>query len=51
LREVAERTGLIDHLANVIEDSRHPGYITHSLRDLLAQRIFQIVLLQRQVEF
>jgi len=42
LREVAERTGLFDRLANVIEDSRHPGYITHSLRDLLAQRIFQI---------
>ena len=28
LREVAERTGLIDRLAHAIEDSRHPGYIT-----------------------
>jgi hypothetical protein len=42
LREVAKRTGLIDRLVDVIDDSRHPSYITHSLRDLLAQRIFQI---------
>jgi hypothetical protein len=42
LREVAERTGLIDRLVNAIHDSRHPSYITHSLRDLLTQRIFQI---------
>ena len=42
LREVAERTKLVDYLVNAIRDSRHPGYITHSLRDLLTQRLFQI---------
>jgi hypothetical protein len=42
LREVAERTGLIDHLVNAIHDSRHPSYTSHSLRVLLAQRLFQI---------
>lgn len=42
LREVAERTGLADRLVNAIRDSRHPSYITHTLRDLLTQRIFQI---------
>lgn len=42
LREVAERTGLADRLVEAIRDSRHPSYITHSLRDLLTQRIFQI---------
>ncbi|MHB9030027.1 MAG: transposase [Candidatus Latescibacterota bacterium] len=42
LREVADRIGLADHLVRAIHDSRHPGYITHSLRDLLLQHIFQI---------
>jgi hypothetical protein len=42
LREVAERTRLADRLVEAIRDSRHPRYITHSLRDLLIQRIFQI---------
>lgn len=42
LREVADRIGLADHLIGAIHDSRHPSYITHSLRDLLLQRIFQI---------
>jgi hypothetical protein len=42
LREVAERTGLIDRLVNAIHDSLHPCYTSHSLRDLLTQRLFQI---------
>jgi hypothetical protein len=32
----------MDRLAGAIGDSRHPSYITHPLRDLLAQRVFQI---------
>ncbi len=42
LREVADRIGLVDFLVRAIHDSRHPSYITHSLRDLILQRIFQI---------
>jgi hypothetical protein len=42
LREVAERTGLADRLVQAIHDTRHPSYITHSLSDLLTQRILQI---------
>ena len=42
LGAVAERIGLADRLIQAIRDSRHPSYITHSLKDLLLQRIFQI---------
>ncbi len=42
LREVESRTNIISTLASCIEDQRHPGYITHTIEDLLRQRIFQI---------
>lgn len=42
LAAVDRRIGLIDRLTGAIEDSRHPSYITHSMRDLLTQRVFQI---------
>lgn len=42
LATVDRRIGLIDRLTGAIADSRHPGYITHPLRDLLSQRVFQI---------
>lgn len=38
------RIGLIDRLTTAITDFRHTGYIKHTLRDLLTQRIFQIAL-------
>ena len=34
--------GLTIDLANAFSDQRHPAYINHNLRDLMAQRIFQI---------
>jgi hypothetical protein len=34
--------GLTARLAAAIHDTRHPSYIDHPLRDLLAQRIYQI---------
>ena len=37
------RIGLIDRLNRAIVDSRHAGYVTHPMRDLLTQRVFQIV--------
>ena len=42
LAAVDRRIGLIDRLAAAINDSRDPRYITHTLRDLLTQRVFQI---------
>ena len=38
------RIGLIDRLSSAIIDKRHPSYITHSMRDLLTQRVFQMAL-------
>jgi len=43
LRELADRMGIIDRLAEVIPDTRHPGYIRHDIQTLLSQRILQIV--------
>jgi hypothetical protein len=42
LAAVDRRIGLMDRLAAAINDSRDPRYITHTLRELLAQRVFQI---------
>lgn len=42
LAAVDRRIGLIDRLTEAVSDSRHPSYITHSMRDLLTQRVFQI---------
>lgn len=42
LGAVDRRIGLIDRLTAAIADSRDTRYITHPLRDLLTQRVFQI---------
>ena len=42
LRGIDRQIGLTERLAAAIHDHRHPSYIDHSLRDLLAQRIYQI---------
>ncbi|MCP4252547.1 MAG: hypothetical protein GY775_03885 [Candidatus Scalindua sp.] len=42
LREVDSHTQIIAKLSSCIKDWRHPSYITHSLEDLLRQRVFQI---------
>src|SRR5215467_4733605 len=42
LRGVDRQIGLTERLAAAIHDKRHPSYIDHPLRDLLAQRIYQI---------
>ena len=42
LRGVDQQIGLTERLAAAIHDKRHPSYIDHPLRDLLAQRIYQI---------
>src|SRR5512132_204095 len=42
LRGIDRQIGLTERLAAAVQDKRHPSYIDHTLRDLLAQRIYQI---------
>src|SRR5262249_7300177 len=41
-RGIDRQIGLTERLAAAIHDKRHPSYIDHPLRDLLAQRIYQL---------
>jgi hypothetical protein len=42
LRGIDRQIGLTERLAAAIQDKRHPSYIDHPLRALLAQRIYQL---------
>jgi hypothetical protein len=42
LREADQQLGLVDALNAAIPDPRHPSFITHPQRSLLAQRLFAI---------
>jgi hypothetical protein len=42
LRGIDRQIGLTARLAAAMRDKRHPSYIDHPLRDLLAQRVYQI---------
>jgi Transposase DDE domain group 1 len=42
VRGIDRQIGLTKRLAAAIHDKRHPSYIDHPLRDLLAQRIYQL---------
>ena len=42
LNEVDNQIGLISNLTSCINDTRHQGYITHSIESMLRQRIMQI---------
>jgi hypothetical protein len=42
LKGVDRQIGLTERLCAAIVDTRHPGYITHTIHDLLKQRIYQI---------
>jgi len=44
LRELAESTGLFDALNAAIPDPRHPVFITHDQRSMIAQRVIAIAL-------
>ena len=43
VREIDRKIGVIDSLVCALWDRRHTSYVSHSLEDLLRQRIFQIV--------
>jgi Transposase DDE domain group 1 len=42
LRGIDRQIGLTARLAAALHDKRHPSYIDHPRRDLLAQRVYQI---------
>jgi len=42
LRGIDRQIGLTERLADAFDDKRHPSYVDHALRALLAQRIFQV---------
>lgn len=42
LNEVEKQLGLIEKLAGCIDDTRHQGYVLHSIDSMLKQRIMQI---------
>jgi len=42
LQGVDRQTGLTERLCAALKDRRHPGYITHTLHELLKQRVYQI---------
>ena len=42
LRGIDRQIGLTARLAAAVRDKRHPSYIDHPLRDLFAQRIYQM---------
>lgn len=42
LREVENQIGIIDSISNCITDNRDQRYVTHTIKEMLAQRIFQI---------
>lgn len=42
LREVENQIGILSALTDCIDDTRHPGYIQHTLDSMLTQRVFQI---------
>lgn len=43
LKEVDNNIGLIDRIADCLDDKRHASYVKHDIRSLLNQRIMQIV--------
>lgn len=42
LKEVDQHIGLIDQLSDCINDTRHSGYVKHSIDSMFRQRIMQI---------
>lgn len=42
LRGIDRQIGLTERLAKAFRDRRHPSYIEHTLRDLFAQRSYQV---------
>ena len=42
LRQTESELNLLQRIANICPDKRHPGYVQHDLSQLLSQRVYQI---------
>ena len=42
LRKLESRKGILIRIVGALCDGRHQGYVAHSYRDLIRQRVFQI---------
>lgn len=42
LREIDSKTGIVNRIASVLNDRRHPGYVKHDMEQLVRQRAYQI---------
>ena len=42
LREIETRNGILQSITNCIAEDRHSGYVKHSIKSMLTQRVFQI---------
>src|ERR1035437_552795 len=40
LKEIENQIGIIDAITSCIKDTRHQGYVDHSIYSLVAQRVF-----------
>ncbi len=43
IKDIERQTGIIKALVSCIEDTRHQSYVDHSLEEIAAQRVYQIV--------
>ena len=43
VKDIEGQTGIIKALISCIEDTRHQSYIEHTLEEIAAQRVYQIV--------
>ena len=44
IAELDKKLGITEKFANCFQDYRHPSYVEHSVHDLLAQRLYGIIL-------
>jgi hypothetical protein len=42
IKNIERQSGIIKALVSCIKDTRHPGYIEHTLEEIVAQRVYQI---------
>ena len=43
IKEFIEEIGIIDKVVELLPDDRHPSYIKHTTKELLMQRVLQII--------
>ena len=44
IAELDKKLGIIEKFTNCFQDHRHPSYVDHSVHQLLAQRVYGIIL-------